>query len=209
MKSVRSHPVYASIYDRYNDSAERSWLGECRQAIASKARGRVLDVGSGTGMNLHYYKGVEAVVLVEPDPAYLKQLRRRTAVATVPVEVVDGRAEKLPFPDASFDTIVSTLVMCSVDEPVLCAAELRRVLKPDGQLLLLEHVKTEAGVWREALQTAAVPIWRFFVGGCCCNRPSLSTLEQAGFEITEQRPFDPAGVPSVMFPFVAATARPI
>ena len=208
MSLVRSHPIYASVYDRYNRGAEESWLGACRRHIAEKARGRVLDIGAGTGMNLLYYAAVDEVIAAEPDAAYLRQLRRRAPFARVPVTVVEARAEHLPFPDASFDTIVSTLVLCSVDDPGRCARELRRVVKPDGQLLLLEHVRTDGGRFARIAQDAAVPIWRFFVGGCRCNRPTLATVEAAGFVFEERHPFHPRNVPFVMYPFVAATARP-
>ena len=206
--SVRSHPIYAAVYDRYNQSAERTWLGEARRLALSHARGRVLEIGAGTGMNLLYYRAVEQVVVCAPAPAYLKQLHRRKPVAEVAVEVVDTAAERLPFPDASFDTVVSTLTLCSVDEPRACAAELRRVLRSQGLLLLVEHVRTDAGGLRAMAQTAAVPVWRWFVGGCRPNRPSLQTLTDAGFQITELDRFDPPGVPSVMFPFVVALGRP-
>ncbi len=206
--SVRSHPIYASVYDRYNQGAERTWLGEARRLALSHARGRVLEIGAGTGMNLLYYQEVEQVVACEPDPAYLKQLHRRTSVAKVPVEVVDTAAERLPFPDASFDTVVSTLTLCSVDDPEACAAEMRRVVKPDGIVLLVEHVRTDGGGLKALAQAVAVPIWRWFVGGCRPNRPSLKTLFNAGFRITELDRFDPPHVPSVMFPFVVALGRP-
>ncbi|NUT91640.1 MAG: class I SAM-dependent methyltransferase [Saccharothrix sp.] len=206
--SVRSHPVYAAVYDRYNRGAERTWLGEARALALSHARGQVLEIGAGTGMNLLRYRDVEKVVATEPDPAYLRQLRRRVPEAQVPVEVVDAPAERLPFPDASFDTVVSTLTLCSVDDPARSAAELRRVLRPDGALLLVEHVQTDAGGFVRAAQHASVPFWRLFVGGCRTNRPTLRTLAGAGFEVKELDRFNPPHVPFVMFPFVVAVASP-
>ena len=208
MTLVRSHPIYASVYDRYNRGAEETWLGDARRRIAKHARGRVLDIGAGTGMNLLYYDEIDEVVAVEPDPAYLRRLRRRVAAARVPVTVVEARAETLPFPDASFDTIVSTLTLCSVDDLARCAAELRRVIKPDGRLLMFEHVKTDGGAVMRAAQNAAVPFWRFFVGGCRCNRPTLTSIEAAGFAIDDRRDFHPKNVPVVMYPFVLCQARP-
>lgn len=207
--SVRSHPIYASVYDRYNQGAERTWLGEARRLAISHARGRVLEIGAGTGMNLQYYGKVESVLACEPDPAYRKRLRHRLPGAQVPVEMIDAPAEQLPLASASFDTLVSTPVLCSVDDPKRSAAELRRVIRPDGMLLLVEHIRTEAGGIRAAAQNAAVPFWRLFVGGCRPNRASFATLQEAGFSITELHRFNPPHVPSVMFPFVVAVARPI
>jgi ubiquinone/menaquinone biosynthesis C-methylase UbiE len=208
-QSVRSHPFYASVYDRYNRGAERTWLGEARGLALSHARGRVLEIGAGTGMNLPRYRDVEEVVACEPDPAYRRRLARRVPEATVPVDVVDAAAERLPFPDNSFDTVVSTLVMCSVDDPARSAAELRRVLCPEGLLLLVEHVQTSRGGLTRVAQHASVPFWRLFVGGCRTNRPTLDTLRGAGFEVRELNRFDPPHVPFVMFPFVVAQASPI
>jgi ubiquinone/menaquinone biosynthesis C-methylase UbiE len=205
-RSVRSHPAYAAVYDRYNRGAERTWLGEARHQVLGHAHGRVLEIGAGTGMNLPRYRDVDEVVACEPDPAYLRRLRNRVPEAQVPVTVVDAPAERLPFPDASFNTVVSTLVLCSVDDPVRSAAELRRVLRPNGTLLLVEHVQTSAGGLVRAAQHASVPFWRLFVGGCRTNRPTLDTLRGAGFDIHELNRFDPPHVPFVMFPFVVALA---
>jgi ubiquinone/menaquinone biosynthesis C-methylase UbiE len=209
---VRSHPVYASVYDRYNRSAERTWLGSSRRAALAHARGRVLEIGAGTGVNLLHYPQVAAevteIVLAEPDPAYRRRLARRIPHGHVPVSVSDAPAECLPFADATFDTVVSTLVMCSVDEPRRCATELRRVLRPDGVLVLIEHVQCGPSRWRRAYQHASVPFWRLFVGGCRPDRPTLATLGAAGFDVCELTRFHPPHVPSVMFPFVVATAAP-
>ncbi|WP_238598037.1 class I SAM-dependent methyltransferase [Saccharothrix sp. ALI-22-I] len=206
---MRSHPVYASVYDRYNRGAERTWLGEARHLALGHARGRVLEIGAGTGMNLLRYRDVEEVVATEPDPAYRRRLEQRVPEAQVPVQVVDAPAERLPFPDASFDTIVSTLVLCSVDDPARSAAELRRVLRPDGALLLVEHIQTSAGGFTRLAQHASVPFWRLFVGGCRTNRPTLRTVADAGFEVKELDRFHPPHVPFVMFPFVVAVASPL
>jgi SAM-dependent methyltransferase len=208
-QSVRSHPMYAAVYDRYNRGAERTWLGEARQQALSHARGRVLEIGAGTGMNLPRYRDVDEVVACEPDPAYRRRLARRVPDARVPVKVVDAPAERIPFPDASFDTVISTLVLCSVDGPARCAAELRRVLRPDGVLLLVEHIQTSADGLTKLAQHASVPFWRLFVGGCRTNRPTLDTLRGAGFSIRELDRFHPPHVPFVMYPFIVALARPV
>ena len=205
--TVRSHPIWAAWYDRINLKSESTWLGESRRLVLAHARGRVLDIGTGTGQNLLHYSDVDQVVASEPDPAFRRQLSRRLPDAKVPVEVLDAPAERLPFADATFDTVVATLVMCSVDDPKQAAAELRRVVRPNGVLLVVEHVRTDGG-FREIAQDAIVPIWGLLVGGCHPNRPSVQTLSEAGFHMTELRRFVPSGVPPVTRPFVVAMGRP-
>ena len=158
-------------------------------------------------MNLLCYKNIDRVVVSEPDPAMLRKLKTCLSKAKIPAEIIDAAAESLPFPDASFDTVVSILVLCSVDDPKKAAAELRRVVLPGGVLLVLKHIKTDEGGLREGVQDAIVPLWRLLVGGRRCNRRSLDTLTAAGFEILELRRFAPDGVPYVTHPFVVATGR--
>ena len=204
-----SHPIYAALYDRLNLRSEQTWLGEIRRLALQHARGRVLEIGSGTGQTLQYYRGVDHVVACEPDPAFRKRLAARVRATNILVEVVDTAAEDLPFAEASFDTVVSSLVMCSVRDPVRAAAELRRVVRPDGVLLIIEHVRTSERGLRAFSQNAIVPLWKLFVGGCQCNRPSLNTLADAGFRIAELKRFNPPGVPSVTFPSVTALGYPV
>ncbi len=210
MKSPhKSHPVYAALYDRLNLKSEQTWLGEIRRLALQHARGRVLEIGSGTGQTFQYYRDVDRVVACEPDPAFRKRLATRMREAHVPIELMDAVAEDLPFANDSFDTVVSSLVMCSVRDPKRAAAELRRVVRPDGILLIIEHVRTDEGGVRAFAQNAIVPLWKLFVGGCHCNRPSVETLASAGFRITELRRFNPPGVPSITFPSVTALGYPV
>lgn len=204
---MRSHPIYASLYDKLNTHADATWLGEVRRSFGRQARGRVLEIGAGTGMNLVHYQDVELVIATEPDPAYLRQLRRRAPEASVPVRVIKAPAERLPVHDHSVDTVISTLTMCSVDDPDQVARELRRVLRPDGRLLLFEHTKTNRGRVTEVLQNMSVPFWRWFVGGCHVNRPTLDTLRRHGFRVDLVASLDPPLTPRVMFPFVTAVAE--
>ncbi|WP_186762677.1 class I SAM-dependent methyltransferase [Lentzea tibetensis] len=200
---VRSHPIYASLYDRLNEYAEVDWLGRTRQWVADRAKGTVLEIGAGTGMNLPRFHDVDEVVAAEPDPAYRKRLLRRVGEATVPVRVIDAPAERLSLPDDSVDTIVSTLVLCSVDDPARAVAEMARVLRPGGEVLLFEHLRTG-----ELKQTVCVPVWRFLVGGCRLNRPTIETVRAGGFAVEEIDSLVPPGTPKVMGPFVTAVARP-
>ena len=206
--TVRSHPLYAACYDRFNAYAERSWLGAARRRIAGLARGTLLEIGAGTGANLPYYQGIDEVIACEPDPAYRRRLARRVPEARVAVRMVDAAAESLPVPDGSVDTVVSTLTMCSVDDPATVAAELARILRPDGQILLFEHIRTDRGRLPRLLQTLAIPVWYCFAGGCRLNRPTLDTLRVAGFEVSVLETLYAPHTPRVMYPFVTAVVTP-
>lgn len=177
------HPVVSMGYDAVMALPERLLgLAEQRRRTLEPARGRVLEVGAGTGLNLTHYPPVDAVVTVEPDPFMLRRARpRHEAVAPAfPVEVVRATAEDLPFDDDSFDTVVFCLVLCTVARPRRAVEEARRVLRPDGQLLLLEHVRSPRPAVRW-LQHAATPAWRHAAGGCHLDRMTDVTVASAGF----------------------------
>ena len=169
--------VRASLYDLVNGRIERAGLADRRRELLRHARGRVLEIGAGTGANLaHYPEGVEELVLVEPDRALARDLKGG--------RVVEAKAEALPFEDESFDTVVSTLVLCSVADPARALAEIRRVLRQDGELLFLEHVRSEdpgRARWQDRLDR---PWWGLVSGGCHCNRETLAQIERQ-FAITE------------------------
>ncbi len=206
MVSTKGHRLFAAVYDRFNDRAERAWLGERRAGLLAQTHGQVLEIGAGTGANLTHYRGVGRVVVAEPDPAMRARLRSRLSAATVPVEVSEAVGEDLPFPDASFDFVVSTLVLCSVVDPDATLEELHRVLHPGGQLLALEHVR---GTGRRALwQDRLTPLWRIGAGGCHPNRDTAAAIERAGFSLERYECFDPPGVPPIIRPFVEVVARP-
>lgn len=168
---------FAALYDRAFEATEEAGLRDMRRAVLSAASGRTIDIGSGTGANLALYPdAVSELVLAEPDPHMLKQLRTKVGEAGVAAEVVDAPAERLPFEDASFDTAVFTLVLCTVPDPAAALAEAARVLKPGGQLLFLEHVRAqEPGLarWQDRLEKP----WRFLADGCHCNRDTVATIE--------------------------------
>src|SRR5215217_9337085 len=134
-EAKRGHPIFAALYDPMAASAERRWMGERRARLLAGARGAVLEVGGGTGANLTYYRDVDRVTVVEPDPHMRKKLFPKAVTASVPVEVSAAGAEALPFPNASFDTVVSTLVLCTVPDQALALGEIGRVLRPGGLLL--------------------------------------------------------------------------
>ncbi|MHB1534112.1 MAG: class I SAM-dependent methyltransferase [Acidimicrobiales bacterium] len=201
----KGHRVFAAFYDRLNAGAERAWLARRRADLLAQSSGEVLEIGAGTGANLAHYRGVERVVAAEPDPAMRSRLRSRLRQATVPVEVSESPAEGLGFPDASFDTVVSTLVLCSVADPDATLAEVRRVLRPGGKLLALEHVRGAGG--RADWQDRVTPIWRYIGAGCHPNRSTVDSIERAGFGIEYQERFEPPRVPAIIKPFVEIVAR--
>jgi SAM-dependent methyltransferase len=166
------------IYDAICAFAEWRGLGPWRRWLVGGARGRTLDLGSGTGRNLPLYPAGVQVVGVEPSAAALPRARRR-APGTL---LVRASAEALPFGDGVFDTVVCGLVLCTVDDPPRALAELRRVLRPGGQLRALEHVRS-LRPWRARLQDAIQPAWTRLAGGCHPNRDTERAVHAAGFAI--------------------------
>jgi SAM-dependent methyltransferase len=138
--------AFAWGYDRFMAAAERKGLRDARHELLREAMGDCLELGAGTGLNLdHWPPRVERLVLTEPDPHMVGQLRRKVARARVEAEVVEAPGEALPFPDDSFDTVIVTLVLCTVPDPPDALAEVARVLRRDGALVLLWN--TPAGPW--------------------------------------------------------------
>lgn len=203
------HRFFAAVWDRMIASSEKAGLAEMRAETVSRARGRTLELGAGTGNNLDYYTdAVTELVLTEPDPHMAKRLRKRLAERPPKVgstEVVEAPAEQLPVEDSSFDSVVSTLVLCSVEDPAGVARELARVLKPDGRLLYLEHVRDpEEGRlarWQDRLERP----WGWVGAGCHPNRPTEPTLRAAGFATDGTMESFPKGPPWVR-PLARGTA---
>jgi ubiquinone/menaquinone biosynthesis C-methylase UbiE len=205
--SVRSHRVFATCYDRMNAAAERTFLGRRRAALLGGLTGTVLDVGAGTGANLPHLRSAERVVAVEPDPAMRQRLERRAAESTISVEVSAASADALPFDDASVDAVVFTLVLCTVGDPNAALAEARRVLRDDGTLAVLEHVRGTGRLAR--FQDAITPVWKVVGAGCHPNRDTLTTLRGRGdFAIDDVDEFRelPRWFPAS--PMLQLTARP-
>ena len=166
------------LYDTLCAVLERLWLGEWRRWLVAGARGRTLDVGTGTGRNLPRYAPGLTVIGIEPVWAPLARARRRAPR----VPLVQGRAEALPFRTGVFDTVVSGLCFCSVADPARGFAEVRRVLAPGGGLRMLEHVRSRTP-WKARLQDRLQPFWTLLSGGCHPNRNTERAVERAGFAI--------------------------
>jgi len=198
--------LFARIYDPFLWLAERRGLRTHRGEVLAEARGLTLEIGSGTGLNLpHYPRSLDRLVLAEPDAAMRARLQHRLQGLQQQASVSDAIAERLPFADGTVDTVVSTLVLCTVDDPRLALREIGRVLAPDGQLLFIEHVRAGSRArarWQDRLEAP----WCAFAGGCRCNRPTLMLMAECGFE------FDVSeaawrGMPAVVKPLVYGRAE--
>ncbi len=163
--------LFASLYDRSMAAGERGELGARREEIVGRARGRVLELGAGTGLNLSRYgPEVSSLVLTEPFEPMAKRLRERVAApGHPPAEVVETPAEQLPFEDATFDSVVATLVLCTVADPARTLGEVARVLKPGGRMFFIEHVRAETPGLVRAQNVLHGP-W-YFVGHGCHTQP--------------------------------------
>jgi ubiquinone/menaquinone biosynthesis C-methylase UbiE len=168
------------VYDALCALAERTGLRRWREWLVAGARGRSLDLGCGTGRNLPLFRGG----VVGLDPSREALLRARNRVKGLPL--VRASAEALPFRDGAFDTVVSGLAFCSVPRPDTGLREARRVLGPDGELRMLEHVRSETQ-WKARLQDLLAPVWMRISGGCHLNRDTESAVLRAGFAIVERR----------------------
>jgi SAM-dependent methyltransferase len=176
------HPRFARVYARLSQTMEPG-VAEHRTALLAGLSGRVVEVGAGNGLNFAYYPaGVTEVVAVEPEP-YLRQLALAAArQVAVPVQVIDGVAERLPDADGSFDAGVASLVLCSVHDQAPALAELHRVIRPGGELRFFEHVRAE-GPAHARVQRLADLLWPLLAGGCHTSRDTLGAITAAGFRL--------------------------
>ena len=183
------HPIFAAVYERLaRFGPARRMIDPLRQETAGQARGVVLEVGVGTGLNVPFYLPgkVERVEAVDPDAAMLRYARKRLSTARVPIRLTQAPVEALPFADETFESVVATLVFCSVTDPQRGLREIKRVLKPGGTLLLVEHVRAEAAI-AARVQDALVPVTTRLAGNCHWNRDTARTVTDAGFQITRLR----------------------
>lgn len=173
----------AKFYDAVMRRAEAACLGQWRQKLLVDLSGKVLEIGAGTGVNLEYYpEAVTELTLSEPDRHMRLQLDKKLAALQIKHEVVDASAETLPFPNQSFDAVVITLVLCSVEHQNRSLAELRRVLKPGGKLALLEHVGASQSKNLARWQRRIEPFWRKCAGNCHLTRDTLVAVSSSGFD---------------------------
>jgi ubiquinone/menaquinone biosynthesis C-methylase UbiE len=173
---------FAALYDSCFKAIEEAGLRDMRRELIGQARGRTIDIGSGTGANLDLYPSGVELVMAEPDPYMARQLRQKLGESDRETEFVQAGAESLPFEDGTFDTAVFTLVLCTVPHPHAALDEVARVLKPGGRMLFLEHVRADdpkLARWQDRL----VKPWRFVGDGCHCNRDTVAAIEASPLAI--------------------------
>ncbi len=176
----RSRPWHAALYDRLCGANERSPLAALRADLLGSLAGEVLEIGAGTGANLRHYPRHIRLTCAEPDPAMLARARSRLAPSRGgPPALILATAESLPVASGSVDAVVSTLVLCTVTDPVRALEEVARVLRPGGRLLFIEHVRATG--WPGRVQDVVRPAWAWFAGGCTLNRHTEAAIAGAGF----------------------------
>ena len=202
--------IFAATYDRIMSGAEEGGLAAHRRALLASAGGDVLEIGGGTGANLPFYgDSVRSLTITEPEAPMAQRLQRRleqTTATPAATRLVQAPAEQLPFEDGSFDTVVSTLVLCTVDDQAQSLRELKRVLRPGGRLLFMEHVRAEDGQRLARWQDRMRPIGVRMAHGCRCNRRTVDGIRAAGFEVTDLERDEMTHVPPFVRPLVVGGA---
>lgn len=176
---MKGHRWFAAVWARMARAMERGPLGEMRRELLRDLRGDVVEIGAGVGTNFAHYPPEARVRAFEPDPFMLERARPNV---TPNVSLEQAPAEHLPAPDASADAVVTTLVLCTVDDVSASLAEIRRVLRPGGELRFIEHVRSGGALGR--VQDFVQPVYGWFSGGCQANRRTEQALRDAGFDFT-------------------------
>ena len=187
-------------------ATERGGLARHRETLLSRASGRVLEIGGGTGANLLFYgSAVSELVVSEPAEPMARRLERKLGKYQLRTRVVRAPAEELPLESESFDCAVSTLVLCTVRSPQRALAEVRRLLRRNGRLLFIEHVRSRDGKlarWQDRLRRP----WAWLGHGCQCNRATVEAVEASGFRVTELRHDELPKAPPIVRPLVIGAA---
>ena len=204
--SLRSR-FFAATYNSQMGRTEKAGLTDMRRRLLAEASGDVLEIGAGTGANLaHYPPTLTSLTVTEPDVWMLKRLRANPQATSRQALVLRAPAEDLPVDDDTFDTVVSTLVLCGVDDQPRALREIRRVLRPTGRLLFLEHVRGDDPALAKRQDRMN---WLNRVMVCCdCNRPTLVTIEEAGFNVCSLQRAELPKTPSFVRPSIVGTAIP-
>ncbi|WP_077356380.1 class I SAM-dependent methyltransferase [Virgibacillus halodenitrificans] len=174
--------LFARLYDPIMKPLEKIKFNSIRRELLSHATGQVLEVGSGTGVNFPYYKHVDCVDAIEPNQQMIQHAKKNIVSSNVPIAIHQARAEQLPFERSVFDSVVSTLVFCTIPDPLQALEEIRRVSKPGAPILFFEHVRMKQPLLAQA-QDMLTPAWKNICDGCHLNRDIVSFLGQAGLEV--------------------------
>jgi ubiquinone/menaquinone biosynthesis C-methylase UbiE len=181
-------------------------MADLREQLLPGIAGDVLEIGAGTGANLRFYRAARHLTVTEPSAAMRAKLTAKLAEAQLPVDIVDAAADALPFPDASFDAVISTLVLCTVPDQPRALREVQRVLKPAGRLVFFEHVRTRGPA--ALAQDMITPLTRLLAAGCHPNRDTAAAIIAAGFSIETITSLKPVPHMPLMAPFIRGIARP-
>ncbi len=197
--------LFAAWYDLLNAAVEGRVI-PFRRLTAGVSEGSVLEIGGGTGANVAHYPASTRVTMLEPNPHMARRLQRGADKLGRPVTVVPGVGESVPFADCSFDTVVTTLVLCMVSDMSQVVREARRVLRPGGRFLFYEHVAS-LDPWTHGWQTRLNPCWRFVTTGCNLDRDIASEVQSAGFAAVELRRFSLSVGGPLKLPNIVGVAR--
>lgn len=200
--------LFAKVYDRLIRNAEDKGLKDWRRALLKNASGEVLELGCGTGANLEFYDNtVTRLVLTEPSRFMQRKIKSKLSACKVQnVEIRDDQAEHLSFLESSFDVVVCTLVLCSVQNLEKALAEIYRVLKPRGKLIFIEHVAAENNTKRNRWQHRIEPLWKRIAAGCHLTRKTEKAIGDAGFNVIEIARQSMRGIPGVARPSIRGVA---
>jgi SAM-dependent methyltransferase len=205
---VPEHRIFAAAYNAIFAGLEKGGLADKRRELLAGATGNTLELGAGTGHNLeHYPPVVDRLVLTEPDPHMAKRLRAQVEESgRAGVEVVEAGAEALPFEDDEFDTVIATLVFCTIPDPAAALDEIARVLRPKGRMLFMEHVRGEPS--RARWQDRLNPVQNLLFGGCNLNRPTADTIGSSPLTVEELRADEmPRSGGPLVKPMIVGSAR--
>jgi ubiquinone/menaquinone biosynthesis C-methylase UbiE len=200
--------LMAKYYDFMLRDSEEKCLREWRKSLLQDLSGDILELGCGTGANLAFYpQTINKLVLTEPSPHMRHQLTLKcSGYQNLPINLLDCSAESLDFPNESFDAVVSTLLLCTVNNPNLALAEIFRVLKPHGKLLFIEHVAARDNPKRLKWQQRIEPFWKIVQCGCHLTRDTEASILKSGFRLEKITRQSMRGVPSVVRPSIRGIA---